>query len=82
MVTLECGSCGGITKEASTTDVIILEGCKIIIDNVPCYTCDECDEKQYLDNVLENIEKITNTLDNNLGAIIYLNYILAVTKVA
>ena len=74
MSTINCGACGTTTAEATTTDVNSLKSCKIIIDNVPCYMCEECGETMYHSNVLKNIEKVVEILENDMGAIMYLDY--------
>ncbi len=36
----------------------ILGNCLVIIRNVPCYKCTECDEIFYTGDVVEHLEKI------------------------
>ena len=74
MKTIECGRCGNVAAKTTTTDFIGLEGCKIIIDNLPCYKCEECGEIHYTDDIVENIEAIRNQLKNDMGTIIFSDY--------
>ena len=74
MKTISCATCDKYAEETITTNVITLENCKIIIDNVPCFKCIECGEVMYFDNIVEQIENITKVLENDMGAIIYAEY--------
>lgn len=56
-----CMNCGAQAHKGYTTDVTDLGNCLIIIRNVPCYKCDECDEIIYTGDVLEKLENIIAT---------------------
>lgn len=53
-----CLKCGGATEKNHTTDVTDLGDCLVIVRNVPCYKCEECDEVIYTADVVERLEKI------------------------
>lgn len=53
-----CMNCGSQANKGYTTDVTDLGNCLIIIRNVPCYKCDECDEIIYTGDVLRKLENI------------------------
>jgi YgiT-type zinc finger domain-containing protein len=57
MKIINCGTCGGTAMESTTTDITKLEKCKIVIDNVPCYECNDCGEIMYIDNVVGTWKK-------------------------
>ena len=53
---MRCGSCGGAMLEGLTTDVTDLG--VIIIRNVPCFKCTECNDIFYTATVLKRLEEI------------------------
>ncbi len=55
---MKCQVCGATAQQGLTTSVTDLGGCLIIIRNVPCYKCSECNEVIYTADVVQNLEKI------------------------
>lgn len=55
MLCMEC--CAKAEKEF-TTDVTDLGSCLVIVKNVPCYKCTECNEVIYTANVVKRLENI------------------------
>ena len=54
-----CSYCRGKElKESTTTYAAVLGKYTIIIKNVPCLECVQCEEKYYSDEVMQNIERI------------------------
>lgn len=53
-----CMECGAIAEKGYTTDVTELGNSIIIIRNVPCYKCQECNEVIYTADVVQKLEKI------------------------
>ncbi len=55
---MKCFKCGAGMEKGITTNVTDLGNCLVIIRNVPCYKCTECDEIFYTGDVVEHLEKI------------------------
>ena len=56
---MKCPVCGAdLMKAGKTAYFAQVDGCYIIIENVPCYTCSQCGEKVYSASVLEKIDDI------------------------
>lgn len=53
-----CVECGATTEKGYTTDVTDLGNCLVIVRNVPCYKCKECNEVIYTADVVQKLEKI------------------------
>lgn len=53
-----CMSCGAKAEKGFTTSVTDLGNCLVIIRNVPCYKCVECNEITYTGDVLKKLEEI------------------------
>ncbi len=53
-----CVECGAKAKKGLTTSVTDLENCLIIVRNVPCYKCEECNEIIYTADVVKKLEQI------------------------
>lgn len=53
-----CANCGANAEKGYTTNVTDLNGCLVIVRNVPCYKCTECSEITYTGDVLKKLEEI------------------------
>lgn len=56
-----CMECGSTVEKGFTTSVTDLGDCLVIVRNVPCYKCTECNEVTYTANVVQRLEKIIET---------------------
>ena len=71
---MKCYSCGAEAKKSTTTSVTDLGNCLIIIRNVPCYKCTECDEIYYTGDVVERLEKIIKEAEKMLQEVAIMDY--------
>lgn len=46
--------------KSTTSEAIEMEFGLLVIRNIPCYKCEECDEVFYTGDVVQKIEEITN----------------------
>ena len=53
-----CMECGANANKGYTTDVTDLGNCLVIVRNVPCYKCTECNETIYTADVINRLEEI------------------------
>ena len=53
-----CMECGAIVKNGYTTSVTDLGNCLLIVRNVPCHKCTECNEIIYTGDVIKRLEQI------------------------
>jgi YgiT-type zinc finger domain-containing protein len=44
----------------TTTHVVTLDNCVIVVKNVPCKECVQCGEKYYSDEVMEQLDVIVS----------------------
>ena len=70
---MRCGSCGGTMVEGLTTDVTDL-GNMVIIRNVPCFKCLECNDIFYTASVLKQLEKIIEEAKRYLQEIAVIDF--------
>lgn len=71
---MNCFKCGLTTKKSTTTSVTDLGDCLIIVRNVPCYKCAECDEVYYTGDVVEKLEEIINAAKKMMQEISVVDY--------
>lgn len=69
-----CMECGAITEKGTTTDVTDLGNCLIIVRNVPCYKCTECNEVIYTADVIEHLEQIVESAKKLMQEISIIDY--------
>ncbi len=55
-----CINCGAKAEKGFTTNVTDLGGCLVIVRNVPCYKCSECNEIIYSGDVVQKLEEIVD----------------------
>lgn len=53
-----CMEYGANADRRYTTDVTDLGNCLVIVRNVPCYKCTECNETIYTADVIKRLEEI------------------------
>ena len=56
---MKCMKCGKEAFKSTTTEAIELGFGVLVIRNIPCYKCVECDEIFYTGDVAQKIEEIT-----------------------
>lgn len=57
---MKCPQCHANLVKSTTTDVTDLGEMLVIIRNVPCYKCTECDEVIYTGDVIRKLEAIVS----------------------
>ena len=55
---MKCMKCGREAYKSKTTEAIEMGIGLLVIRNIPCFKCDECDEIFYTGDVAQKIEKI------------------------
>jgi len=48
------------TAEAKTTEVYEIDGNLVIIRNIPCLECEQCEEKYFIDTVMGRLENLVD----------------------
>ena len=69
-----CMECGAKAEKGFTTDVTDLGNCLIIVRNVPCYKCTECNEIIYTGDVIKKLENIVNVAQKMMQEISIIDY--------
>ena len=72
-----CINCGAKVEKDTTTYVRDLGKCIIIIRNVACSKCTECDEVIYTADVLEKLNRIIENLKNQITEFVVTDYQMA-----
>jgi len=71
---MKCIRCGKELYKSTTAEAIELEFGILVIKNIPCYKCDECDEILYTANVAQKIEEITAMITKFAQEITVIDY--------
>ncbi len=71
---MKCQVCGAATEKGLNTSVTDLGGCLIIVRNVPCYKCSECNEVIYTADVVQHLEKIIETAKKLMQEVSIIDY--------
>ena len=71
---MKCIKCGAETFLDKTTDVFEFDDCILVIRNIPCRKCAECDEIIYSGRIIRDIEKIVDNVRNSLTDIVVVDF--------
>ena len=71
---MKCLKCAAEAVKSTTTDVTDLRDCLIIIRNVPCYKCTECNEILYTGDVIRKLDAIIAKAKQTLNEISVIDF--------
>lgn len=71
---MKCMRCGQAAYSSTTTEAIELGFGVLVIRNIPCYKCESCDEIFYTGDVVEKLEKLTETVKKLMQEITVIDY--------
>lgn len=71
---MKCMKCGANTEKGFTTNVTDLNNCLVIVRNVPCYKCSECNEIIYTGDVIQQLEGIIDSAKKLMQEISIIDY--------
>lgn len=71
---MTCVFCKGTMETSTTTFMVQLENCIVIVKNVPCFKCDQCGEESFSFEVTQRLEKIIDKCKEALTEIAVVNY--------
>ena len=71
---MKCMKCGKDAYKSTTSEAIEMEFGILVIRNIPCYKCEECDEIFYTGDVVEKIEEITDRVKQLMQEITIVDY--------
>ncbi len=71
---MTCFMCKGEIISSTTTFMVDLGNCIIIVKNVPCSQCSQCGEISYSNEVAKRLEEIVDTLKNTVTEISVIDY--------
>lgn len=66
--------CGQNSFASTTSEAIEMDFGLLVIRNIPCYKCEECDEIFYTGDVVQKLEKITETVKQYMQEITVIDY--------
>lgn len=69
-----CMQCGAIADKGYTKDVTDFGNCLVIIRNVPCYKCQECNEVIYTADVVQRLENIVEMAKKFMQEVSIIDY--------
>lgn len=71
---MKCLKCAAEAVKSTTTDVTDFGDCLIIIRNVPCYKCTECNEILYTGDVIRKLDVIIAKAKQTLNEISVIDF--------
>ena len=71
---MKCTKCGITAEKGITTSVTDLGDCLVIVRNVPCFKCPECDEIIYTADIIQQLERIISSAKKTLQEISIIDY--------
>ena len=71
---MKCFFCKGNLVDGTTTFMSEIDGCAIIIKNVPAQICSQCGEASFSDEVAKKLEKIVDSLRTSITEVAIADY--------
>jgi len=71
---MSCFMCKGEMQNKISNYILDLDGCIIIIKNVPSLVCNQCGEVFYTNEVMKRVEEIVDISKNAITEIAIVNY--------
>ena len=71
---MKCMKCGKEAFKSTTTEAIELGFGVLVIRNIPCYKCRECDEIMYTGDVVQKLEQITEKFKSLMQELTVVDY--------
>ena len=71
---MKCMKCGKQAYKSTTTEAIELGFGVLVIRNIPCYKCEECDEIFYTGDMAQKIEEITERVKQFIQEVTVVDY--------
>lgn len=71
---MKCMKCGSESYESTTTEAIETEFGLLVIRNIPCFKCTECNEIFYTGDVVQKIERITESVKQLMQEITIIDF--------
>ena len=71
---MRCTRCGQEAYKSTTTEAIEMDFGLLVIRNIPCYKCNECDEIFYTGDVALKLENITEQVKQFMQEVTIIDY--------
>ncbi len=71
---MKCMMCGKPSYKSVTSEAIELGFGLLVVRNIPCYKCEECDEIFYTGDVVQKIESIVSEAKQHMQDIRVIEY--------
>ena len=71
---MKCMKCGRAAYKSVTSEAIELGFGLLVVRNIPCYKCEECDEIFYTGDVVQRLEMLIDEAKQNMQAISVVYY--------
>ncbi|MDR1702301.1 MAG: type II toxin-antitoxin system MqsA family antitoxin [Sporomusaceae bacterium] len=71
---MKCFLCKGQYEDKTTTFMVDLGNCIIIVKNVPSQVCSQCGEVSYSNKIAKQLEAIVNSMRTTITEIAVINY--------
>ena len=71
---MTCFFCKGDLVSGTTTHMVDMGRCIVIVKNVPCMKCSQCGEVSFTGDVVKRLEDIMASLQDTMTEIAVINY--------
>ncbi len=71
---MTCFFCKGTMEESTTTHMIELEHCILIVKKVPCHRCSQCGEVTLGSDVIARLDDLALLFESSMTEVAVINY--------
>ena len=71
---MHCLYCKGTLKDSTSIFTLELDGCIVIVKNVPAHVCRQCGEASFSDEIYRRLEKVIDQLRGTISEVAIVNF--------
>ncbi|MEG2000576.1 MAG: type II toxin-antitoxin system MqsA family antitoxin [Evtepia sp.] len=71
---MTCFFCKGDMLDGTTSHMIELEHCIVVVKNVPCHRCSQCGEIVFNSDVIERLDTLLALFESAMTEVAVVNY--------
>ena len=71
---MRCLYCKGVLENKTSVFTLDLDGCIVVVRNVPAHVCSQCDEASFSNDVYQHLERVVAQLRGTNSEVAIVNY--------
>ena len=74
VIEVHCLYCKGTLEDSTSVFTLELDGCIVVVKNVPAHVCRQCVEASFSDEIYRRLEKVIDRLRGTISEVAIINF--------